>query len=479
MVPIKSTIESIKGYPDKLVIFKVPASEFWWTRYFDGRHIKRSTKTTSKADAIRFAKEFYEQLLVNKRQGISNNPRVTSFTKAAEEVITADLEKASRGELSASYVANHKSVIRGHITAYFGKYELGDIDYPLLEKFKTHLFNEELASSSVKLHLTFVKKILEHGERMGMIARAPLMPKVTTEDNARDYFSLAEYLCLRRKAHALVGHRSELKQATEVDGTTTYKKLRNIDIGEEIGLLIPFMIYTFIRPTDLKQMKHRHIDVRQNEAGKDFLFMSLPPSKKHSKPITSLPRAAIFYKRLKALRQRELEGTGKSIDDEYVFMPTVADRSYAYRRLARQFDVVLTAPVKRFGDASDISVGAGGTKRPIYSLRHTSLMFRLRYGGPVDALILANNARTSVEMLERFYLSKLESSHVTEALHAKRPAKPRKKKATSSEQTRTIVYTAPEPVDGYGQSQGTTVTSTDVPLTLPLTGIVKAPDGLG
>ena len=79
VVPIPDTVETVKGYPDKLVIFKVPASEFWWTRYHDGKPIKRSTKTENKAEAIRFAKNFYETLLVNKRQGVSSNPKKTTF----------------------------------------------------------------------------------------------------------------------------------------------------------------------------------------------------------------------------------------------------------------------------------------------------------------------------------------------------------------------------------------------------------------
>ena len=43
VVPIPSTIESIRGYPEKLIIFKVPASPFWWVRYYDGKPINLKT----------------------------------------------------------------------------------------------------------------------------------------------------------------------------------------------------------------------------------------------------------------------------------------------------------------------------------------------------------------------------------------------------------------------------------------------------
>lgn len=96
VVPIPDTIESIKGFPDKLVIFKVPASPFWWVRYFDGKPIKRSTKTENRQEAIRFAKKFYETVLVNNALGHSNNPKVKSFVLCADAVINEDQEKAKR-----------------------------------------------------------------------------------------------------------------------------------------------------------------------------------------------------------------------------------------------------------------------------------------------------------------------------------------------------------------------------------------------
>lgn len=473
MVPIKSTIETIKGYPDKLVIFKVPASEFWWTRYFDGRHIKRSTKTAKRADAIKFAKEFYEQLLVNKRQGTSSNPRVTSFTKAAEEVLADDALKAQRGELSASYVQNHKSVIRGHITEFLGKYELGDIDYAVLDKFKTYLFGKNLASTTIKLHLVFVKKILDHAQRSGVITTSPLLPKVKTDDNPRGYFTLPEYYALRTKARELRGQSFELRQVLAANDKTagqSTRKLRNVVVTEEIALLIPFMIYTFIRPTDVKSIQHRHIQVKQGDDGKDYLWMPIPSSKRHNKPITSMPRAATVYKRLRAMRLAELNDPNADIDDEYVFAPQHLNRDYAYRTLARQFDVLL--------EATGLRQNADGELRSMYSLRHTSIMYRLQYGARIDSLLLANNARTSVDMLERFYASHLESSHVTGQLHAKKePA--RKKPKVTPKPGRSVIITVPEPDGGYQQVHGpvsSSGSSTDDAPGLNLTGIVKVPD---
>ena len=44
-----------------------------------------------------------------------------------------------------------------------------------------------------------------------------------------------------------------------------------------------------------------------------------------------------------------------------------------------------------------------GDARTLYSLRHTSIMNRLIKGDNISLLTLARSARTSVEMIDRFY----------------------------------------------------------------------------
>ena len=162
VVPIPSTIESIKGYPSKLIIFKIPASDFYWTRYYEGKPLKRSTKTSSKADAIRFAKAFYDEIQVNKKLGISNNKQKTSFLICADGVIEEDKLKAQRDELSSHYIKTQEQLISKHIKDFFKRYEISDIDYLVLEKFKTYLYEKKLASSSIKIHFVCLSKIFKH-----------------------------------------------------------------------------------------------------------------------------------------------------------------------------------------------------------------------------------------------------------------------------------------------------------------------------
>jgi hypothetical protein len=48
------------------------------------------------------------------------------------------------------------------------------------------------------------------------------------------------------------------------------------------------------------------------------------------------------------------------------------------------------------------------------------MTFRLLYGGKIDLLTLARNARTSEEMIERFYASKLTAEMIIDLLQGKR-----------------------------------------------------------
>jgi hypothetical protein len=52
-----------------------------------------------------------------------------------------------------------------------------------------------------------------------------------------------------------------------------------------------------------------------------------------------------------------------------------------------------------------LKLGAHGQERSLYSLRHSSITFRLLYGQGIDLLTLARNARTSVDMINQHYAS--------------------------------------------------------------------------
>lgn len=58
--------------------------------------------------------------------------------------------------------------------------------------------------------------------------------------------------------------------------------------------------------------------------------------------------------------------------------------------------------------------------RTLYSLRHTAIMYRLLFGEGINTLALARNARTSVEMIDRFYAKPLSGEMNIAMLQSRR-----------------------------------------------------------
>ena len=81
-------------------------------------------------------------------------------------------------------------------------------------------------------------------------------------------------------------------------------------------------------------------------------------------------------------------------------------------RMGRQFDYIVKA--------AGLKKSPNGEERTIYSLRHTAIMFRLTKGENIDLLTLARNARTSVEMIERFYARHLNAEMNVEKIQSMR-----------------------------------------------------------
>jgi integrase len=98
--------------------------------------------------------------------------------------------------------------------------------------------------------------------------------------------------------------------------------------------------------------------------------------------------------------------------DDYIFFPAEKNRRLLLDIIGWLFNWILKE--------LDIKQGPHGIDRTLYSLRHTAITFRLIYGGNIDLLTLARNARTSVEMIEKFYASTLSAEMNIALLHSKR-----------------------------------------------------------
>jgi len=238
-VPTPESISKIgRGYPDKLVIFQLPASPFWWVRYYtQGRILKKSSKTTDKREALAFAKKFYEDILLRERNLLPLGSG-TSFERCARELLAEQDDLVARGERNPKFNLNDKQKLEADILTFFKKFDVKEISYKHLLSFVATLAARDLKPSSLKQHLVLVNKVLAFAQREGVVDKVPSMPKIKSLDSPRGWFSEAEYEKLRKTAKKLADHKV---------------LVRYHPITDELRLLITFMVNTFLRPSDIRR----------------------------------------------------------------------------------------------------------------------------------------------------------------------------------------------------------------------------------
>jgi integrase len=408
-LPILASITPIANYPSKLRIFLTNASRYWQVRCFlKGRTYTQSLKTTNKQAAISQAKQFFHiktaELYADRVEARSD--RKVKFADLIPGVVVGLQARVKRGEFAAANIPIFLNRIHNSILPYFGHMTMDEIGYKELSAFMEMMSNRDLTATTVHQHMVAIRKVFAHAHGNGIIKTLPKFPVIKVSDKPRGSFTVAEYRDLVRFARQRIG-----EPVPEVF-SKKYRSGREIlerhgHINADLHWLIRFMVNGFMRPGDIKFLKHKHVSIVR---GKHiYLRLNLPETKKHDKPIVTLQPAVFVYERL--LAKQMAEGYGRP--DDYLFLPNLEDRKWLLVAYGWQFMYLQSL-------AGIEANAANGQTRTIYSLRHTAMTFRLLYGGKIDLLTLARNARTSVGMIERFYASNLTAEMNIDLLQGKR-----------------------------------------------------------
>lgn len=270
-----------------------------------------------------------------------------------------------------------------------------------MEDFIVFLTRQKFSASTIQGYIAQVRKVLRLLERKKILHSVPDFPALKAQPNSRGAFTLSEY-------KAILRHSKKLRATTCMDwgGSKAWIKSQYHQMPYEMNGLIRFMVYTFVRPGDIRQIKNKHIEVIRGSH--TYLRLNLPEVKRHKAATVSLPAAVGIYQRLLAYQTSK----GYGAPDDHVFFPEETNRRVVLDIAGWAFNWIL----------KDLSLKKGphGTDRTLYSLRHTAITFRLIYGGNIDLLTLARNARTSVEMIEKFYASTLAAEMNVALIHSKR-----------------------------------------------------------
>ncbi len=407
-VPIPETLTSVSGYPEKLRIYRIAASRYWQVRcWFNGKTYCKSLRTTSKKNAIALAKRFFDatSAAVHAARDHGVDPGSPGFAQVAEKLYQQESARQRRGEFSRGSLQVMRNRLDAHILPELGGIPVRAVGYVALQAFADRLGREGFTTTTLSQYLVIVRKILKLARHLGHISEVPEFPQIRVTATPRGGFSVTEYRQLLRKARALRGKRHPILAKLK-DNERFWIARDLLVMPQDIAWVIGFMVNTFVRPGDIKKMKHKHIEeVRGKHM---YLRMNLPETKRHDKPIVSM-RAAV---RIFAQIQKRNAKAGFGGPDDYLFLPQLSNREHALAVMNQLFHWVMSE--------CGLSTGPLGQKRTLYSLRHTAITFRLLYGQGIDMLTLARNARTSVNMIERFYASSLSGEMNVGMLHSRR-----------------------------------------------------------
>ena len=338
--------------------------------------------------------------------------RSNNFDVLADQLIAQENQRVQRGELSAASVGILKNRLDAHVLPYFKYIPPSQVTPMMMDAFVKRLTDAHLSSTTVSQYLVVVRKLLKLAIRQGFLREMPELPSIKVASRPRSMLSLQEYAAVVRTAHRLARHGDK---APEVKASTGHRERfwvqpRNLSLPPDMAWAIRFMVNSFVRPGDLRQLKHKHVQVVRGSSV--YLRMTLPQTKRHDAPMVTLRPAVQVYEAALAQAQRD----GRGGPDDYVFLPAETDRNYALAVLGFWFKWVMR-------EAGVAPTDAMGRLRTLYCLRHTSIMFRLLYGQGIDMLTLARNARTSVQMIERFYASALDGEMNVAMLQSRRTSK--------------------------------------------------------
>ena len=331
-----------------------------------------------------------------------NKNNFIDIHQVIQVILAQEKHKVARNEITEGTFRMTKVRLETNIAYFFDNTDLRTVNMGSIARFIDFLSEQELSTPTIVGYIAQLRKVLRYLVEQAYITHMPMFPKMKVTQKPRGAFTVTEYAAILRQSKTLRQHVFVWNKPD----TRFHIKPEYRSMPIEMNGLIRFMVYTFLRPGDVRQLKNKHIEIISGKF--NYLRLTPPEIKRHKAPTVSLPQAVNIYKKL--LAYQTAKGFGRP--DDYVFFPEEKNRLRCLNTIGWLFNWIM--------NSLGIKAGPHGADRSFYSLRHTAITFRLIFGGNIDLLTLARNARTSVEMIEKFYASTLSAEMNISLLHSKR-----------------------------------------------------------
>jgi hypothetical protein len=378
-----------------LAIYRVQASPFYRVRIWvpgTKKYIVKSTKITSKIQAIDAAEEYYFEL--KSKQFLDQVPKSKLFETFSDKLIERQKQMAKDGEIHPKQAPNEESIIVGEngLNQFFGKKDVESIRTSDIKAYLDQIRGNrknKYAPSTLNKKIIVFRKVMKIAYEDGVISSIPELPLLHRSDNPRPFFKFSPLVSDERDEYQMLLEGAKELAAQQVS-------VRGNLITSELYDFILFMSHSFLRPveSEIFALQHKHIAIASDPKR---LILTIANGKTGYRTTNTLEACVSVYERIK---QRFPDAK----DGDYLFLPKYTVRQTAIKIINRQFNHLLShLKIKTDPITSQ--------KHTVYSLRHTAICMRLiKSEGKVNIFNLAKTAGTSVDQIERFYAKNLPLS---------------------------------------------------------------------
>jgi integrase len=383
---------------NKVQLYRRANSPHWQCSCTVGSKQRRATtKEESLARAKDVARDWYLGLMGKYRAG--DLKEGVTFRKAAEQFLK-EYEVITLGERNAGYVKSHGLKLNKHLYPFFGDKVVTDITPGLVQEYRLFRLTPKKDENG-NVIMDPVKGLPKRPSRSTLHQEIITLNHVLKTANRHGWLPFLPNISAPYKTSGKIEHRAWFSKQEYKDlYTYTAKRAKNPPHNrgrwktenEDLHDYILFMTNTGLRPDEAKRLQLRDVTIVKDEGSGEEILEIAVRGKRGTGWCMSMPGAVLPFRRTV---------------DRHARQP----KDLIFPRIPRELlNSVLTE--------LDLKFDREGNRRTAYSFRHTYFCFRLMDGA--DIYQLAKNGRTSVEMLEKYYVVHLKDMIDTAAVNVRK-----------------------------------------------------------
>lgn len=388
-------------FDEKVQLYKRGNGRYWQcAARVAGKRYRESTREEHLDRAKDVAEEWYLDLRGKLRRGemvhtasapataLAPPKPVEKTFREATEAYLREIRVLAATVRSPKYVEYLELRMNRHILPYFGDKPLSAINRGMIQSYRVQRAEETIvktgkppARSTMTQEIVHIRQVLKHAEGNGWMAYVPNLstPYMTQgKRGRRAWFSPEDYEKLYKATRRRIteGKRPGWKAAYE-----------------DTHDFVLFMGNSGLRPDEaVENLQIRDVAVIIDPSTNEEILSIDVRGKTGVGYCMTMPGAVHPFRRARNRREAELKAKGLSAEEVAAALPTTSLFPKFHRAL---FNGILAEEGLKFD--------RDGQRRTAYSLRHTYISMRLMDGADIHQI--ANNCRTSVEMIEQFYAS--------------------------------------------------------------------------